>query len=76
MFRNNHIERYSQKVGGWNFVFVGNEGAPESHCSNDYGTHYTTSPLTPRIAEKPYIALNYDDSTKFDLVIPRMTWDS
>jgi len=69
MFRNNHFESYDKVLSGWNFVFVGNENAPDSNCVAD-GYHYTTSPATPRIAEKPYIALNYVDQTKFDLVIP------
>jgi len=44
MFRNNHIEAYEQVVGGWNFVFVGNDGAPATTCTNDYnGVHYTTA---------------------------------
>jgi len=76
MFRNNHFKRYEEIPGGWNFVFVGNDNAPKSHCSNDYGVHYTTSDTTPRIAEKPYIAHDYSDNSKFDLVIPQMEWNS
>lgn len=45
--------------GGWNFVFVGCEGAPDSHCGTD-GIPATTIDQTPIIAEKPYIVLDQD----------------
>jgi hypothetical protein len=50
---------------------IGVENAPPSHCGKNDGTPpYTTSKRTPVSAEKPYIALNMTDSTKFDLVVP------
>lgn len=53
---------------------IGVENAPPSHCGKDWATNtmppYTTAPNTPVSAEKPYVALNVTDSTKFTLVVP------
>ena len=51
--------------GVWNMVFVGNEGAPESHCG--YNEKHTTNPYTtvdktPRVAEKPFISVDNEGS--------------
>jgi len=73
MYRNNHFEGYEESPGGWNFVFVGNDNQPAGHCSNT-GVHYTTAKATPRSAEKPYIAADYVDHTKFNLIVPAMEY--
>lgn len=61
-------------------MLVGTENAPKSHCGKDWATNtnppYTTASATPVIAEKPYIALNTTDPTKFDLVVPQTAWNT
>ena len=54
--------------GGWNFVFVGCEGAPASHCGNSGGVPASTIDQTPIMAEKPYITI--DASGKYTLNRP------
>jgi len=58
-----------------NLVFLGNDNQPGDYCSNNYGKHHTVSPVTPRIAEKPYISEDYSDSTKFNLIVPGMEYN-
>jgi len=52
----------------WNIVFLGCQGAPASHCTDQGGGPYSTVASTPIIAEKPYI--NIDTAGKFYLRIP------
>jgi hypothetical protein len=65
MFRNNYFGRWGNDPGGMNMVFVGVDNAPDSYCVGPDGRHYTVAPKTPRIAEKPYIARDMNDATKF-----------
>lgn len=44
--------------GVWNMNFVGVEGAPESHCSNEDGDPIVSIDETPTMAEKPFISIN------------------
>jgi len=53
--------------GNWNFVFIGCENAPESHCTNSGGLPATTIYETPTIAEKPYITF---DGSRYWLQVP------
>jgi len=55
--------------GNWNMVFLGSPGAPDSHCSNENGAPYVTSPSTPVIAEKPFIVMS-NISGKYSLAVP------
>lgn len=55
-----------------NLVFLGNDNQPEDRCSNNWGEHNTVSPNTPTIAEKPYIAVDYHDKSKFNLIVPSL----
>ena len=56
----------------WNYVFVGCEGAPSSHCGKSVDDRKifpaTTIDKTPIIAEKPYITI--DSNGKYQLNIP------
>ena len=56
--RNVKMEKFEK--GGWNFVFVGCENAPESNCGNSEGSGIpaTSVPQTPIMAEKPYITID------------------
>ena len=65
-FRNTSMGDFAK--GAWNFVFLGCEGAPDSHCGND-DIPATTIEQTPLIAEKPYITI--DSSGKYFLKRPR-----
>jgi len=65
MFRNNYWGTWGTDQGGMNMVFVGNENAPEAMCNGPGGRHYTKAEKTPRIAEKPYIARDMNNQTKF-----------
>ena len=47
----------------WNYVHVGNVGAPVDHCSNVNGFANTVIEKTPSIAEKPYIIQEGDGFT-------------
>lgn len=67
MFRNNKMRSFANGV--WNMVFVGSQGAPQSHCSNSGGGPYTTVDSTPVIAEKPYIIRS---GSGFSLMRPRV----
>lgn len=58
-----------------NLVFLGNDNQPKDRCSNSWGEHHTVSPDTPTIAEKPYIAVEQTDATKFNLVVPGMEFN-
>jgi hypothetical protein len=54
--------------GVWNMVFVGSNGAPETHCGNKDGNQpLTTVNETPVIAEKPYITFIND---KYVMMVP------
>lgn len=54
--------------GVWNFMFVGCENAPPTHCDNQNGQIPSTNiPSTPIIAEKPYITF---DGSKYWLQVP------
>jgi hypothetical protein len=52
----------------WNYVFVGCNGAPDSHCSNTGGSPDTTIESSHMIAEKPYII---SDDGWFKLMRPK-----
>lgn len=55
--------------GAWNFGFVGCTGdVPESQCGQGGYLPATTTELTPKIAEKPYITIN--DNETYTLNIP------
>ena len=61
--------------GAWNFVFVGCEGAPASHCGTSGGAApATTIDQTPIMAEKPYITI--DDNGSYQLNVPHYKTDS
>ena len=65
--------------GAWNFVFLGCEGAPESHCGND-DIPATTIDETPLIAEKPYITIDSDGKyylkrPKYKTATQGVDWD-
>ena len=47
----------SFEAGAWNYVFLGCEGAPESHCGSTGGGPNSVVAATPLIAEKPYIVM-------------------
>jgi len=51
----------------WNFLFVGCQNAPPSHCNNSGATPATNIAATPTIAEKPYITY---DGSKYWLQVP------
>lgn len=70
MFRNNYFGSWGNDAGGMNMVFLGNENAPDMMCNGPGGRHYTKGDKTPRIAEKPYIARDISDPTKFNLIVP------
>ena len=72
-FRNTSMNNFVK--GGWNFVFLGCDGAPESHCNGDGGAvPATTIEQTPLIAEKPYITI--DSSDKYYLKRPKYKTDT
>lgn len=61
--------------GVWNMVFVGTEGAPDSHCgryfdpvSGNLSLPYVTVDSAPLIAEKPFISV--DGSGLYYLNVP------
>lgn len=71
--RNVHTSRWDSNHENWNVVQVGVEGAPESHCGNKHGDFgATTAKTTPVSAEKPYVASDFTDPTKFNLVVPQV----
>lgn len=66
-----------EEGGVWNMVFVGTEGAPESHCgrNDDEGTKpVTTADTTPTVVEKPFISI--DKEGKYSMNIPQVKTDS
>jgi hypothetical protein len=65
--RNNFMGSWT--TGVWNIVFVGNQNAPASHCSNVGGSPYTTVQQTPIIVEKPYIVKS---GAGYSLMVPRV----
>lgn len=54
--------------GVWNMVFVGNENAPQDHCSNTGGLPFVVVDETPTVAGKPFISL---ESGLYSLNIPQ-----
>jgi len=58
--------------GVWNYVIVGSNGAPESHCSNSGGAPITNIAETPVIVEKPYIVA---DGQSYKLMRPRVEYN-
>ena len=68
--RNNHFEKWIPQQQSWNNVMIGTENAPPSHCGKNGSPPYTTIDETPVSAEKPYIALQLNDPSKFDLIVP------
>lgn len=56
------------KEGVWNMVYVGNNGAPASHCGIKGGGPYVTIDKTPKIAEKPFITIG--DKDDYYLMVP------
>ena len=66
-FRNTKMGRFVR--GAWNFVFLGCEGAPGTHCGTSGGDPATTIDQTPIIAEKPYITI--DSSDRYYLKRPK-----
>jgi len=73
-FRNNHFNSWEYSTA-MNLVFLGNENQPNAICSNSWGEHHTVGEATPTIAEKPYIAVDYKDETKFNLIVPGMEYN-
>lgn len=73
-FRNNHFNSFAYSTA-MNLVFLGNDNQPKDRCSNSWGEHHTVTDATPTIAEKPYIAVDYHDSTKFNLIVPSMEFN-
>lgn len=73
-FRNNFFGDWQQSTA-MNLVFIGNENQPEERCSNSWGEHHTVGEATPTIAEKPYIATDSKDNTKFNLIVPGMEYN-
>eukprot|EP01084_Bolivina_argentea_P275066 468997_1 len=63
--RNSEMSSYNG--GNWNMVFVGVKNAPNTHCNH---IQYTTTGLTPIIAEKPYIVIN--NTGLYNLYIPKV----
>jgi len=58
--------------GVWNMVYVGTMGAPETGCGpNQQNVAVVTVPVTPRIAEKPFISI--DAAGRYSLHIPRFS---
>jgi len=58
--------------GVWNYVVVGSNGAPGSHCSNAGGTPMTNIAETPAIVEKPYIVA---DGQSYKLMRPKVEFN-
>jgi len=54
-----------QPMGGWNFVFVGVQGAPTSMVGKPYGL--SVEATTPAIAEKPYLV---EKNEEWWIVVP------
>ena len=73
-FRNNYFKTW-QSSTAMNLVFVGNQYPFKDRCSNNWGEHHTVGEATPTIAEKPYIAIDYTNSTKFNLIVPAMEYN-
>lgn len=58
--------------GVWNMVYVGTMGAPVTGCGpNEQNVAVVTVPVTPRIAEKPFISI--DAAGHYSLHIPHFT---
>ena len=67
-YRNTTMAKFVK--GSWNFVFLGCEGAPDTHCgTSNGGIPATTIDETPIIAEKPYITI--DSSDRYYLKRPK-----
>jgi len=61
-------------MGGWNFVFVGVEGAPQPWpVSTSKKSGVTTIGTTPIIAEKPFLVEN---NGAWSIVVPSITTDT
>jgi hypothetical protein len=67
--------------GVWNMVFLGTEGAPESHCGRDDTLQGVAETLpivnagaTPSMAEKPFVSIADDGS--FKLNVPQLQADT
>lgn len=56
----------------WNYVHVGNVGAPESHCGNAGGQANTTIEKAPLVVEKPYIIAS---GSSYKLMVPNVETD-
>jgi hypothetical protein len=61
--------------GVWNMVFLGTQGAPESHCGlTDDVASIVNAGNTPTVAEKPFISVT--DSGSFKLNVPQLRSNS
>lgn len=71
--RNVHTSHWASNHQNWNIVSIGVEGAPATHCGNQHGDFgATTASKAPVSVEKPYIASDFVDNTKFNLVVPQV----
>ena len=68
--RNTNMKSF--QGGVWNYVIVGSNGAPESHCSNVDGAPVTNIAETPVIVEKPYIVA---DGQSYKLMRPKVEYN-
>jgi hypothetical protein len=63
--RNSSMQKF--EAGSWNYVFLGCEGAPASHCGREGLSPNSTVASTPLIAEKPYIVM---EGNQWKLQVP------
>jgi len=75
MSRNVYTSNWNSDHNNFNMVQVGVEGAPADHCGNSNGNFGSTSASkTPVSAEKPYVAQDFTDNSKYNLVVPQAEW--
>ena len=60
------------EAGVWNYVLLGCEGAPASHCGPGGQGPMSTIKSTPIIAEKPYIV---QEGSMWSLKVPNYETD-
>ena len=59
--------------GAWGMVYVGCENAPAASPGDHRSAAITSLNNTPIRIEKPYVAMYDDDSTKFQLRVPKLS---
>jgi len=71
--RNSHAAKITIGSSNINSVQLGVEGGESSHCGDsDYEFPNYEEKFANDVAEKPYIAQDFLNSTKFNLVVPQL----